>query len=585
MTVILNVINYFWKLGYNEEKTDVYSKTYQNYYCILIDMTRELMNYGDKIQISNPKLTHFSQKNFILLEAIDRFLMKGYDPKDIHIGRNSDYDFEIENDIGDVFMAVLCMEWLEEYDVEISRLKTNSSIVNSFFEKKKDTDYLCVYSSRLKAGTIECKYTIFQRNFSSEEIKTYTKGLLEEEIQAYSPEFTRTTNKGNSSKIDFINDFEIVNNELIKYKGNSTHVVIPNCVEKLKNSVFWNCQTIEKITLPETVYSLGGDTFYNCEKLSELKIPKNVTIIGDNPFANCPKLDLINKSSYFNFVDGILYDRNKTRLIYCSIKRKSKICKIPDGVISIGKHAFYNCKNLRKIIIQPSVKIIENNPFSNLPLMRIENNSSHFVFRDGALYNKTMTTLFYFEHSSKSKHLVIPEGVRIIGRHSFYNCKTIEKITIPKSMKTIGYNPFTDCPSLTLINNSPEFLYENGTLYPKTKTELIYYSMLNPAETFIVPNTIKKIGRSAFYRCLNLKKIILSEGVVKIDRSAFAYCSNLQEVYIPSSLESIGEWAFLGCVNLKKIVLPENTLLEKQAFLNCSAEIIRVNTRGNLIEI
>lgn len=577
MTVILNVINYFWKLGYNEEKTDVYAKTYQNFYGILIDMTKELMNYGDKIKISDPKLTLFSQKNFILLEAIDRFLMKGYNPKNIHIGRSPDYDFAIENDINAVFLAVICLEWLEEYNVEISRLKAKTTIVNSFFEKNKDTNYLCVYSSRLKAGTIECKYTIFPCTFSSEDFTTYTKGLLEDGIQDYSPEFTATINESKSSKINCIGDFEIENNELIKYKGNNAHVVIPNGVEKLRNSVFWNCKTIEKITLPDTVYSLGGDTFYNCEKLSELKIPKNVTIIGDNPFANCPKLDLINASPYFIFEDGVLYDKNKTRLIYCSINRKSKVCDIPDGIISIGKHAFYNCKNLRKIIIPPSVKIIENNPFSNLPLMRLENNSLYFIFIDGALYNKTMTILFYFEHNVKSKHLVIPEGVRIIGRHSFYNCKTIESITIPKSVNTIGYNPFTNCPSLSLINHSPEFLYENGALYNKTKIELLYYSILNQAKMFIVPNKIKKIGRSAFFGCLNLKKIVISDGVVKIDRSAFANCSNLQEIHIPSSMESIGEWVFLNCVNLKKIILPENTLLEKQTFLNCPAEIIKIS--------
>jgi len=573
MTVILNVINYFWKLGYNEEKPDVYAKTYPNSHCILIDMTKELMDYGDKIQISDLKLTLFSQKNFILLEAIDRFLMKEYNPKNIHIGKNPDYDFAIENDIDNVFLAVQCLEWLEEYDVEISRLEAAPSIVTSFFEKNIDIDYLCVYSSRLKAGTIECKYTIFPHKFNSEDITTYTKGLLEEGIKAYSPEFTTIINEG-SSKINYIGDFEIANNELIKYKGNDIHVIIPIGVEKLKNSIFWNCKTIKKITLPDTVYSLGGDTFYNCEKLSELKIPKNVTIIGDNPFANCPKLNLVNKSPYFIFEDGILYDKNKTRLIYCSINRKSKVCEIPDGIISIGKHAFYNCKNLRKIILPPSVKIIENNPFSNLPLLRIENNSSHFIFKDSTLYNKTMTILFYFEHNVKSKHLVIPEGVRIIGRHSFYNCKIIESITIPKTVKTIGYNPFTNCSSLSLINHSPEFLYENGVLYNKTKNELIYCSITESAETFIVPNSVKKIGRSAFFGCLNLKKIKLSEGVVKIDRSAFANCSNLQEIDIPSSMKIIEEWAFLNCINLKKIVLPENTLFEKQTFLNCPAKIV-----------
>jgi len=284
-------------------------------------------------------------------------------------------------------------------------------------------------------------------------------------------------------------------------------------------------------------------------------------------------LNLINKSPHFIFKDRALYNKEKTRLIYCSIKRDSDIFIVPNSVISISKHTFYNCQNLRKIIIPPSVKIIENNPFSNLPHMRLENNSPHFIFKDGALYNKTMTTLFYYEHGAESKSLTIPEGVSIIGRHSFYNCKTIKTITIPYSVKIIGYNPFTACRSLSLINHSPKFVYENGALYDQNKTELLYYSIPRTAEIFVVPNSVKKIGRSAFFSCINLKKVVMKEGILKIERSSFANCGNLQEVSIPKSMENLGEWAFLNCVKLKSITLPQDTSIEAHTFLNCSAKI------------
>jgi len=581
MSVILNSINYFWKLGYNEEVPDLYVKKYHDSHSISIDVANEVIDYRDRIRVSDETSAHFSQKNFIILEAVDRFLRKKYPLEDIHIGRSPMYDFAVENNSGHVFIAVQCMEWEEEYDVEVAKLKTKLSIIQSFFKMNSDTKYFCAYTSRLKAGTIECRYTVFPRTFCEDNKLTYSRGLFEEGIQAYSQEFRAYPDENNKSNqsTKVIGHFEISDGILTKYTGSNPHVIIPDGVEKLRNSVFWNCYTMEKITIPDTVYSLGGDTFYNCETLSELTIPENVVIMGDNPFANCPKLNLINKSLHFVFEDGGLYNKEMTRLIYCAIKRDSEVFEVPDGVISVSKHSFYNCKNLRKIIIPLSVKIIENNPFSNLPNMRLENKSPHFIFKDGALYNKTMTTLFYYEHGTKSKKLVVPEGVRIIGRHSFYNCQKIESITIPSSVKIIGYNPFANCSTLSLINHSPEYVYENGALYDKQRTELIYYSIPSPAETFVVPITVKKIGRSAFFGCKNLKKVIIPEGVSIIERSSFANCINLSEVSIPDSVTILGEWAFVNCTNLNAITLHDNTSIEGHTFLNCPAKITRKKQR------
>lgn len=577
MSIILNAINYFWKLGFNEETNDIYLKKYSDFQSISLNTANETFDYGDNIQVTGKRFIKFSQKNFIILEAVDRFLRKGYRPENIHLGKDSMSDFAIMKDKNTVFMSIRCMEWEEEYEAELSRLKKDPSTIMSYFEKNRDTEYFCVYTSRLKAGTIECKYVVFSWDFNPDNEQMYLGGLFEDESCVFNPNFDAYIYQEIIKKLNSKGEgnFEIVDGILTKYNGASRNVVIPEGVEKLKNSVFWNCNTMEKVTIPDSVSNLGGDTFYNCEHLSELTIPESVMIMGDNPFANCPKLTLVNKSPHFVLKDGALYDKDIKRLIYCAINRESDVFEIPDGVISISKHSFYNCLNLKKIVIPPSVKIIENNPFSNLPNLRIENNCPHFIFKDGALYNKTMTTLFYFEHGSGTSDLVIPEGVVIIGRHSFYNCQTIKTITIPSSVKIIGYNPFTNSSLISLINNSPEYLYENGALYNKDRTELIFYSKENPAKGFVVPDGVKKIGRSAFFGCRAIEKVVLPESVTSIERSAFANCCNLVNVSIPKSMVSLGEWAFVNCTNLKQIMVPVQTTIERHTFLNCPAEIVR----------
>lgn len=575
MSIILNAINYFWKMGFNEEITDVYVKDYSESHRVSIDVANEVIDYGRQINIADEQLTHFSQMNFIILEAIDRILRRGYAPEVLYLGRKPSYHIAIVDCSGRVFVALRCYEWEEEYDVEVKKLKFMHNILESFFKKNTDVEYYCAYTSRLKAGTIECRYSIFPRSFTIVSPTWYTGGLFEEGTFPFNPAFESYPAASSSNDIEIVDDFHISNGILIKYTGKSRHVIIPNGVKQLRNSVFWNCLTMEGITIPDTVYSLGGDTFYNCVNLRELTIPASVVIMGDNPFANCPKLNLRNESPNFVLEDGGLYNKDKTRLIYCAINRKSDVFVIPEGVVHVSKHSFCNCQNLKQIIIPSSVRIMENNPFSNLPKMRLENHSPHFIFEGGALYNKTMTTLFYYEHETENTSLVIPEGVKIIGRHSFYNCQSIERIIIPSTVDIIGYNPFAGCSRLSLENHSPNFVYENETLYDRYKSILIYHSIQDPSGVFIIPDSVKKIGRSSFFNCDNLRKVVVSDGTVMIDRSAFANCTNLEEVILPDSIISIGEWAFLNCSKLKTISIPKNTSLEANTFLNSPVNIIR----------
>ena len=104
-------------------------------------------------------------------------------------------------------------------------------------------------------------------------------------------------------------------------------MAIPNGVKKLRNGVFWDHPEIVEVTIPDSVTSLGGETFSDCTNLFKLTIPRNVSAIGDNPFLNCPYLKLKNKSPDFILDGGVLYDREKSRLIYYSISNRANSSK------------------------------------------------------------------------------------------------------------------------------------------------------------------------------------------------------------------------------------------------------------------
>lgn len=56
---------------------------------------------------------------------------------------------------------------------------------------------------------------------------------------------------------------------------------------------------------------------------------------------------------------------------------------------------------------------------------------------------------------------------------------------------------------------------------------------------------------------LELREVVVSEGVVEIADGAFLGMENLERVQLPKSLRKIGALAFYGCKNLKSIDLPK----------------------------
>ena len=92
-----------------------------------------------------------------------------------------------------------------------------------------------------------------------------------------------------------------------------------------------------------------------------------------------------------------------------------------------------------------------------------------------------------------------------------------------------------------------------------------------------VPDTlgglpVKVIGRSAFYGCYGLQRVVLPEGVETIEPLAFAGCSELKEIVFPSTLRSIGNVAFDSCSKLTRADLPDGlTTLGEHVFNYCSS--------------
>lgn len=539
----------YWALRFVENELDVHVKEYSGYK-IIIDAEKQTVDYGDKIKVLSSDLRNLKRhKDFVVLECVDRLLLKGYKATDIVLdGRTNCPDIVLNGDI-----EIYCEEWGEDY---LSAIK--------IFNPANDRAIL--YTSRLVSGLLEYKNVVKVGN------DTFNYGLFEPNV----PLYTLIPQKAKEVVIEQtsdISDYEIFEDELITYKGKSKVVKVPEGITTIGASAFWNNTFVEEIMLPKSLKRLGGDCFYYCTNLKKVNIPSEVWIMGNNPFAGSPKLEIVNKSPYFVLENGVLYNQDKTNLIHYTISKTDKEFIVPSTVTCLGKHCFFACDNLEKIVIPKSVIRFENNPFSGCTKLEVENHSPYYHFENGVIYNKFKTTIIGCLNGSQIERIVIPETVTLISRNSFWNCKGVKNIVITKNVDRIGYNPFAGAENLLLESESPLFHSENGIVYDRDKTHILCATNRAVGKSFKVPNGVTHINRGVFSGCKDLEEIDFN-GVGYIDKSSYTNCISLKAVYIPDGVTYIGEWAFSYCTGMKTISISKKTFVDKNAFNECPAEII-----------
>lgn len=536
----------YWALGFEELNKGIFTKVYNNNFKVEINADKQQVDLGNKISIVNGEtLLLTTHKSFVILECIDKLLTMGYKYSEIIIDLDNEYDIYCKD------LYIKCYEWnnLEEDKIEF----------------KKDTFKSISYESRLISGVIERRTSIKTADGS-----IYNHGIFESESRL------DNYNLYNSSDI-ISDDFIVKAGVATKYTGNKSIVVVPEGVTELAPCLFWDNQVIKEVILPDTLVNISGDTFYNSSNLRKVNIPKNVKFMGNNPFAGCPNIEVNNESPYFNLVDGVLYNRDFTRLIYYPISKKDDRYEIKEGCRILGKHSFYLCDNLKKVIIPSSIIKLENNPFSGCTKINLVNKSDYYHIDDSVIYDKDYSSVIGCLNSINTDCLVLKD-VKRICRNSFWNCKGIRKIVLPKTLESIGYNPFVSCSNIEFESNSENYMVYDNALYTADKSKLVCYPAKYAIGDIYLPDEVITLERGAFSGCDRMTNIHL-HNVSIISKTCFTNCNSLEKVYCSDLVTYIGEWAFAHCTNLKEVSVYKDCFIDNNATLNSN---VNINIREEL---
>ena len=160
-------------------------------------------------------------------------------------------------------------------------------------------------------------------------------------------------------------NLEIIELSMFEKCAKLQSVVFPENVKVIGRWAFMWCDELQNFTLPESVETIGLQAFIDCESLTEVTIPANVTIIEQNSFSGCGKLRAIyvaEGNQAYQSVDGVLMTKDGTMVHTCPGAKEGTFV-IPNGVTTIASLAFFDCQNLKRLVIPATLTTINERGF------------------------------------------------------------------------------------------------------------------------------------------------------------------------------------------------------------------------------
>lgn len=456
---------------------------------------------------------------------------------------------------------------------------------------------------------------------------------------------------------------EVIGSGAFQYCTSLETVTINEGVETIGSHAFSNCISLKNITLPATVKVLNEYTFYGCEGLESISL-EHISKISESAFYACTALESVEFSSDLETIGSWSFSkcRSLESISFEGVTKLNEIgdyaftgcsmlrsIEIPQGVRSIGALCFYDCSRLSDVTIPSSVEFIDFGAF-NYTRWYQEKSDDYLIVGDGILVKctvhpsvldlsgkgiKMISTAFYnaiahdeakeygYKYADLLETIVIPDGVREIGKYAFAGCITLKSITLNKDILLIDDNAFNlfvsskissatvnleECTKLEYIGAYafqgcggieqlaiPESVkYVGEYAFEVTKAQTNFFEAASKAkeekdrywivgnillsayvaegQTAVhIPEGVKIIAGSALCGWDNAYTPGSATGLSASGASKYNITNKITELYLPEGLESICNMAFFRMACIETINLP-STLRElgANAFYYCT---------------
>ena len=192
------------------------------------------------------------------------------------------------------------------------------------------------------------------------------------------------------------------------------------------------------------------------------------------------------------------------------------------------------------------------------------------------------------------EELIIPGDLKIQGLTSsgkmcldFPNSETIKRLVFTGETNINFYShvrTFDESIESITIQDNDRFASEDGVIFSKDKSRLVFYPRSKKDKKYIVPESVTGLWDSSFRNAKAIEEVVLPEGLESIAENAFRE-SGIRRIEVPGTVSTIWKNAFAFC-NLESVILHRGlSWIDKEAFLKCTAkEIIFPETMNRIGE-
>jgi len=337
----------------------------------------------------------------------------------------------------------------------------------------------------------------------------------------------------------------------------ATSITIPSSVTYVGRSAF-QYSSLQSITFE------GSPSFYQASG-------ESVCSFDDATYLSSIKINGTS-GKYSTDTYGMLYNKDKTKFIYCPLGRTSAF-NVADTCTEIVDWAFH--KSSAKPVIYDNVTKISSIAFDG-----VKSGFKLYCLKDTTIEtfakNNNINYGYHFEYTVSGNNVTVtkysgpyngpslPEKVKgktitAIGAEAFKGNTTLDGIYLSSTKITsIGDKAFYGCTSLKNI------------YLPSTVTSIGKDAFYNTAATSItIPSSMTSIGEEAFYGMFKLESVTIPSKVTSIGKYAFGFDTALTSVKIPNNVTSLGFGAFYGCSKLSSLTIGTGlTSIGGSAFCN-----------------
>ena len=274
-----------------------------------------------------------------------------------------------------------------------------------------------------KTGYTDITFTIDNEKYVYQAIKTVNRGIEEDLWWGYFSDGTLVLD-GEDVRMK---DYNFDNSPWYEYRDEINRIVVLDGIKYIGNCSFCGMYNVKEIYISKDVNEISNLVFLDCKSLESINVDKE------------------NKA--YSSVDGMLFEKNQTRLLTCPEAKKT--IEIPASVTEIEEDFTYD-------------HILEE--------INVSDDNEYFSSRNGVLYNKAGTQLIRcpigkkgeysidnntkkieacaFQYCGNLEKIVLSNKLEEIGASAFSGCKKLKKMVIPESVKNVEGYAFMDCEDL-----------------------------------------------------------------------------------------------------------------------------------------